>query len=105
MNHINIEPKKLPKIQIKIEKSKVLATPKVIIFAIQCWNPQKINKGIPKIIPTDVPFLYIYTAIYIIIPHKSDLIKKEIDISQVAILAIATSIKVLSVMEYIKPNK
>ena len=66
---------KLPMIHIRIDKSKVLATPNVIILAIQCWKPQKINKGIPYMIPKLVPFLYINTAIYIMAPHNKDLIK------------------------------
>ena len=34
--HINSDPKKFPKMHSRIEKSNVLATPKVIIFAMQC---------------------------------------------------------------------
>ena len=37
----------LKELHINIDKSNVLATPNVMIFAMQCWNPQNINNGIP----------------------------------------------------------
>ena len=97
------DPIKLPMMQIKIDKCIVLATPRVIIFAIQCWNPQNINKGMPKIIPSGVPFLYIYTAIYIIIPQRTDLIKNGKDTSQVFTFATALLKTSVSVIENNSP--
>ena len=105
MNHMNSEPIKFPSMHIIIDKSNVLATPSVIMFAIQCWKPQNINNGIPYIMPRGVPFLYINTAIYIIIPHKSDFTKNEIDNSHVATLLTALLNTSISTIEYNSPNK
>ena len=54
--------------------------PIVIILAMQCWKPQKINSGTPKKIPNRFFSLYILTARYIIIPQNTDFKKKGKDI-------------------------
>ena len=105
INQINNEPIKLPITHKIIDISIVLATPKVIIFAIQCWKPQKINNGIPYIIPNVLPFLYIKTAIYIITPHKQDLRKNAKEKSHVFTFKIALFNISVSIVEYNKPNK
>ena len=105
MYHINSDPIKFPNTHIIIEVCHVFATPMVIMFAIQCWKPQKMNKGIPNIIPSGVPFLYIYTAIYIITPHKNDFMRNAIDRSQVDTFFIAASIILVSAILKSSPNR
>lgn len=91
MKLVASEPRKLPTIARARDHEKVAATPSVITFAMQCWNPQKINSGIPKIMPSGVPFLYILTARYMITPQRTDFIKKANENSQVATLFDAAS--------------
>lgn len=88
---IIIEPNQLPITQIGSVQLHSLATPKVIILAILCWKPAIINNGIPNKIPNGVPCLYISTAINIIIPQATDLMKKPKETSQVATLTTAAS--------------
>ena len=91
MYQVKSEPTKFPKTQRKIVALKVPATPSVTMLATQCWKPQKMNSGTPKIIPSGVPFLYIKTARYMIAPQKTDFKRKAIEKSQVATFAIAAS--------------
>ena len=121
MYHISMDPIKFPNMHIVIDQFHVLATPIVMMFAIQCWKPQNMNNGIPNIIPRGlnnigatcyiniiprgVFFLYIYTAIYIITPHNTDFIKNGIDISQVFTFAIAFFKTSASTPEYSSPKR
>ena len=59
----------------------------------------KLKKELLEIIPSGVPFLYIYTAIYIIVPHNIDLIKNGSEKLQVETFDIALEYTSLSIVE------
>ena len=102
---IKMEPAKLPKIQSRRDQSKVRAAPRVMTFAMQCWKPQKMKSGMPKRIPRGVPFLYIFTARYIITPQRTDLMKKAREKSQVATLSVAVAISDSSARLKMRPMR
>ena len=97
-------PIKFPIIHIKIVAEKVLPIPIIIVFATQCWNPHKINKGIPSKIPSFVPFLYKSTATNIIAPHNIDLIKYDGVKPHITTLSFAILIRSTFVNENKYPN-
>ena len=99
------EPARLPMMQRIRLQCQVVAMPKVITLAIQCWKPQKMNSGTPSKIPSGVLARYMATARYIMTPQRNDLKKKIAEKSQVAILAVATGIMVGSVKAKMTPQR
>lgn len=55
MYHASSAPTRFPATHSKIDQLKLKATPMVMAFAIECWKPQKINKGTPSKIPIGEP--------------------------------------------------
>ncbi len=102
---IKREPRKLPRMARTSDQEKATPTPRVMTFAMQCWKPQKMKSGMPKMMPSGVPFLYILTARYMMTPQRNDLTKKAIEKSQEAIFSRAGSARDGSAKRKRSPNR